>query len=240
MSLRGVLAVSLVGTAGAAACNGQVVDMANVPAGDAGGHATALSEGGPDAGSGSESDALLQPDASGQDEATVAYEGGAPMDVGGVGVVSSESGAVPICAGPPATCSTPPGLVEPFSTIDRVYAWVAGKWVFCTGQATWQTAPSDAIGVEFTPGSSAPTAGGSTAGGNMYYLVQGPSGPVRGAGFNYQLTYDVSPEGTSYQFNVHPAPNSGFWLTLKYSACPRELDVIVFYSTTDSVLIPTN
>jgi hypothetical protein len=96
------------------------------------------------------------------------------------------------------------------------------------------------VGVEFTPGSSAPTPSGSTVGGNMYYLVQGPSGLVRGAGFNYQLTYDISPLGTGYQFNVHPAPNSGFWLRFKYSACPRELDTMVFYSTTDSVLIPAN
>jgi hypothetical protein len=205
MDLRVILAVSLVGAVGAAACGGQW-EQVKAPADDAGAQSTPLGEGGP----------------------------------GDSGVVSSESGAAAGCSGPPASCSTPPGSVEPFSTIDGVYAWVRGKWLFCTGRETWQTAPSDAIGVEFTPGSSAPTAGGGTAGGNMYYLVQGPSGPVRGAGFNYQLTYDVSPEGTSYQFNVHPAPNSGFWLALKYSACPRELDTIVFYATTDSVLIPTN
>jgi hypothetical protein len=237
MNSRIILLLSSVGAFGAAACNAQM-EPVNGQAGDAGPQSIPLSEGGPgltegaDGGNGSESDMLGPSDASGRDEVIVANED--------VGVVSSESGVMPICSGPPATCSTPPGLVEPFSTIDGVYAWVAGKWLFCTGRATWQTAPSDAIGVEFTPGSSAPTANGSTAGGNMYYLVQGPSGPVRGAGFNYQLTYDVSPEGTSYQFNVHPAPNSGFWLRLKYSACPRELDVIVFYATTDSVLIPTD
>jgi hypothetical protein len=196
--------------------------------------ATGGSGGGSDTGSGGVMNAA------GLGGDSMAGAGAVRVDAGSMPLVSSESGAEPICAGPPATCSTAPGLVEPFSTIDRVYAWVGGKWLFCTGQATWQTAPSDTIGVEFTPGSSTPTAGGSTAGGNMYYLVQGPSGPVRGAGFNYQLTYDVSPEGTGYQFNVHPAPNSGFWLRLKYSNCPRELSVMVFYSTTDSVLIAAN
>jgi hypothetical protein len=180
--------------------------------------------------------------------------GGGTLTEGGAGTSFDANNDAPVldtsptdgsaettCAGPPATCSTPPGLVEPFSTIDRVYAWVTGKWLFCTGRANWQgAAPSDAIGVEFTPGSSAPTARGSTVGGNMYYLVQGPSGPVRGSGCNYQLTYDISPEGTSYQFNVHPDPNSGFVLRLKYSACPRELDAFVDYATTDSVLVPTN
>jgi hypothetical protein len=224
MSSRVLLAVSLVGAAGAAACGGQL-EQVKGQARDAGAQSTPLSEGGSDP----------------TGQAIMAYESGAPMDPGDLGVVSSESGADPNCAEPPATCSTPPGLVEPFSTIDRVYSWVSGKWLFCTGRATWQNqAPSDAIGVEFTPGSSAPTPRGSTAGGNMYYLVKGPSGPVRGAGFNYQLTYDISPLSSSYQFNVHPAPNSGFWLRFKYSACPRELDVMVFYSTTDSVLIPTN
>ena len=61
----------------------------------------------------------------------------------------------------------------------------------------------------------------------MYYLVQGPSGPVRGAGFAYQWTYDVSAEssGQAYQFNMHPAPNGGWGTTLKYSPCPTELDI---------------
>jgi hypothetical protein len=222
MDSRVILAVSLVGAVGAAACGGHL-ERENGQADDGGTQSTPERDGGPGP--------------MGQGMGSVGYEGGGPRDPANSGVVSSESGADATCAGPLATCSTPPGSVEPFSTIERVYAWVRGKWLFCTGRETWQTAPSDAIGVEFTPGSSAPTAGGSTAGGNMYYLVQGPSGPTRGAGFNYQLTYDVSPEG---QFNVHPAPNSGFWLRLKYSACPRELDTIVFYATTDSVLIPIN
>ena len=175
-----------------------------------------------------------------QDNSASVAVGGGLTAPGDSSVGSSELGGAAECGEPAATCSTPPGLVEPFSTIDRVYTWVTGKWLFCTGQETWQTAPADAIGIEFTPGSSAPTPAGSTVGGNMYYLVKGPSGPVRGAGFNYQFTYDISPEDTGYQFNVHPAPNSGFWLRLKYSACPRELDTVVFYSTTDSLLIPAN
>ena len=51
------------------------------------------------------------------------------------------------------------------------------------------------IGVEYGPASAEPTANGSTVGGNMYYLVAGPNGPVRGTGFDYQLTYDLSGTG---------------------------------------------
>jgi hypothetical protein len=60
----------------------------------------------------------------------------------------------------------------------------------------------------------------------MYYLVQGSTGPVRGAGFDYQLTYDVSPEGQGHwQLNMHPAPNSGFGGSFRYSPCPREFEL---------------
>jgi hypothetical protein len=81
------------------------------------------------------------------------------------------------------------------------------------------------VGIEFGSASSAPTDNGSTAGGNMYYLVQQAGKLVRGAGFAYQLTYDVTPEGSSYQLNMHPAPNSGFGTSFRYSPCPRELEI---------------
>ena len=56
--------------------------------------------------------------------------------------------------------------------------------------------------------------------------MQGSTGPVRGAGFDYQLTYDVSP-GTPghWQLNMHPAPNSGFGGSFRYSPCPREFEL---------------
>jgi len=104
---------------------------------------------------------------------------------------------------------------------------MAGLWQICAGAGrTFPSAPSDTIGVEYTLGSAMPTANGSTVGGNMYYLVQGATGPERGAGFDYQLTYDVSPEGPGqWQLNMHPMPNSGFGGSFRYSPCPRELEI---------------
>jgi hypothetical protein len=93
------------------------------------------------------------------------------------------------------------------------------------------------IGVEYGPASSTPTSV-STAGGNMYYLVAGPSGPIRGNGFAYQLTYDISPEGgSSFQLNMHPAPNSGFGGGVRYSPCPTELQLLFAETADSSVLV---
>ncbi len=122
-----------------------------------------------------------------------------------------------------AVCSTPAGSVMPLTTIEDAYAAMEGTWDTC---AAWPEAPSDVIGVEFGPASTAPTDGGSTVGGDMYYLVAGPSGPQRGSGFAYQLKYDISPEGpAAFQLNMHPAPNSGFGGAFRYSPCPREFEV---------------
>jgi hypothetical protein len=73
----------------------------------------------------------------------------------------------------------------------------------------------------------------------MYYLVQGPSGPVRGAGFDYQLTYDVSPEGPGFfQLNMHPAPNSGFGGSFRYSPCPTEFEILGMFGKVILVRFP--
>jgi hypothetical protein len=121
------------------------------------------------------------------------------------------------------TCSAPAGTVQSFSTAEEVYQALVGPWQICPGASGTFPGPSDVIGVEYGPASYATTVNGSTVGGNMYYLVQGPSGPVRGSGFAYQLTYDVSPEGPgSFQLNMHPAPNSGFGGSFRYSPCPTQ------------------
>jgi hypothetical protein len=122
------------------------------------------------------------------------------------------------------SCSTPAGTIQPLKTLPDVYAALEGKWRICTPTFVGSVAPADAIGLEFGAGSSTPTPKGSSVGGQAYYLVQGPAGPVRGQGFAYQLTYDVSPEGAGYfQLNIHPSPNSGFGGSFIYSPSPREL-----------------
>jgi hypothetical protein len=146
----------------------------------------------------------------------------------------------PIAPGCGATCGTPAGDVQPIPSIDAAYTIMQGSWEFCDG--AWQraiAAPLDAIGVEFAPASREPTSFGSTVGGKMYYLVAGPAGPERGRGFAYQLTYDISPEGSesSFQINIHPTPSSGFWIRLRYSPCPTELEVRVFYDDKPTTMV---
>jgi hypothetical protein len=114
----------------------------------------------------------------------------------------------------PVSCSTPAGAPAHFTFLDEVYAAVEGTWQLCA--PTFLDAPSDAIGLEFGPN--------GPAGGLAYYLVQGPSGPVRGQGSDYQRTYNVAQEGSSsFELALHPTPNSGFGGPFAYSPSPREL-----------------
>jgi hypothetical protein len=152
----------------------------------------------------------------------------------------AEGETTPVAPSCGATCGTPAGDVQQIGSIDAAYTVMQGRWEFCDD--AWLTsagAPSDAIGVDFAPASREPTSSGSTVGGQMYYLVAGPSGPQRGQGFAYQLTYDISPEGSdsSSQINIHPAPNSGFWIRLRYSPCPLQLEVWVFYSDKPTTMV---
>jgi len=130
-----------------------------------------------------------------------------------------------------ATCSTPAGTVEPLTSVGEIYAAVAGTWQICTDLADWKSmgAPGDVIGIEFGPASTAPTATGGTVGGDAYYLVQpeASSGPVRGSGFAYQLTYSVWQEGAqSFQFNIFMSPSSNSLAGgLRYSPCPSEIEI---------------
>jgi hypothetical protein len=139
--------------------------------------------------------------------------------MGGAGAAVGEG------AGGAVSCSAPAGTVEVLTSLPDVYAALEGEWQLCP--PTFPAAPANAIGIEFGPGSSALTApDGSSAGGLAYFLVQGSNGPVRGAGFAYQLTYDVSPEGGSdFQLNIHPAPNSGFGGSFRYSPSPRQFAI---------------
>jgi hypothetical protein len=116
-----------------------------------------------------------------------------------------------------AACGTPAGTVAKFASAKEVYDSLAGRWFFCPGGGRVYVAPADTVGVEYGPVGA--------KGGNMYYLVWGSSGLERGAGFDYQLTYDVSEwiDGNgniAFQLNHHPAPNSGFGTIFRYSPCP--------------------
>ena len=93
----------------------------------------------------------------------------------------------------------------------------------CSGVSVLIDAPSDVAGIEFDAPSSGPN--GTT--GNVYYLVLQNGTLTRGSGFNYQLTYDVTPEGVDgIQLNVHPAPGQGAPYSVKASSCPLEVELV--------------
>jgi hypothetical protein len=132
-----------------------------------------------------------------------------------------------------ATCSTAAGTVQnTFSSQAEVYSIFVGTWRICAGgNISFPGIPADAIGVEY----DAPP--DLSSNGNMYYLVQGPSGPVRGQGFNYQLTYNLYPEGpNSYQLDMYQ--NGGFGGAWRYSACPKELQIQQTEGSGEALLVP--
>jgi hypothetical protein len=151
----------------------------------------------------------------------------APTGVAGTTGTGGTDGIVSLPSTCPATCETPAGTVFTFSSAEQATTALTGVWQICAGSGgTFPTAPADTIGIEYGPASPQATASGSTIGGNMYYLVRGDGGPVRGAGFDYQLTYDVTPLGPgALQLNMHPAPNSGFGGSFRYSPCPQEFEI---------------
>jgi hypothetical protein len=170
------------------------------------------------------SDPAAGPASDGTSMAGASTAGTGAMEICSPDAEGETPSVAPSCG---ATCGTPAGDVQPIGSIDDAYTVMQGRWEFCDD--AWQTgagAPSDAIGVDF-----------ARADGKMYYLVAGPSGPQRGQGFAYQLTYDISPEGNSFQINIHPAPNSGFWIRLRYSPCPVELEVWVFYADKPTTMV---
>jgi hypothetical protein len=122
---------------------------------------------------------------------------------------------------------------SPSISLQSVYDALSGRWRVCGPlRASFnEGAPVDAIGVEFVRIDLL---------GNMYYLVDGPNGPVRGAGSGYMLTYDVSilspGSPPSFQVNIHPTPNSGFGGTVRLQPCPRKLEMSLLNHPTMTVL----
>jgi hypothetical protein len=137
-------------------------------------------------------------------------DSGAPIDVPDADVCPAPPPGQSACW---ASCCTPAGAVEAFSSASDVATAVTGRWRFCSSIATWHSfGPPDAVGIEFAPG------------GTLYFLVDGPTGESRGAGFAYEWTYDVDTSDGVYQLDLHPTADSGWSSTIRYSPCPRELE----------------
>jgi len=80
---------------------------------------------------------------------------------------------------------------------------VAGRWAGCAGSSAetlhrFGNSPADTVGLEFGPatmsGGGCSASSSTCEGGNLYFLVQGPTGLVRGEGSEYQASYACSAE----------------------------------------------
>jgi hypothetical protein len=160
---------------------------------------------------------------------------------GGDDAAADDGGGGGPCA---ATCRTPAGTVQPATSLQEAYSQVAGRWLVCTGIHDLPDLPADVIGLEFGPASIGDAScvaitqtGPDCGGGNLYYLVNGPSGPVRGSGFAYQLTYNIAYSSGSYGLSIHNGPNSGLGATFRYSPCPLELELDGLESPTPVTMV---
>ena len=141
--------------------------------------------------------------------------GGTTGGVGGIGGIAGAGGAPGTCA---ARCYAPVKIVRNLASINEVYSALVGRWQLCSWIQSPFDAPTDALGVEFVT----PQPGG---GGDMYYLVDGPSGqPVRGAGSAYQRRYDVALAGGQFQLNMH-RPTGVAPATFEAFTCPEQFEI---------------
>jgi hypothetical protein len=145
--------------------------------------------------------------------------------------------------GPPAAvCGVTPGASVVFATAQSACDAFGGLWRVCSGAENLQSLPADVIGMEFGPAGPETNPAGTTTGGALYLLIQGPSGPVRGTGNEYAIKYDVSDEGPlRYQLNIHPfcgGTSCGFGGQFSYSAAPKLLEFQVDFGTGEVGLAP--
>jgi hypothetical protein len=154
------------------------------------------------------------------------YDAGAPDPTE---AAASDDGAV--------TCPPPSSLITPDSASELASA-VQGTWQLCTGLETLQAliGADDIVGMWFGPvtsdgyactGSPEPCLGG-----DLFYLVQGASGLVRGSGFAYQSTYQITTDGPSVHLGVVDGSGGRWGTSARYSTDPHELVIANIGATT--------
>ena len=216
-TMKRVLILSLLSSLSAAttilsqACGGRIEPGTQGVGGGGSGSATSGASGGSTSGSGVGGSGTGGSGAGGSGTGGSGVGGSGGNGPGGTG----GSGPAGTC---PSTCNVAAGTVYEFGSVDEVYAALVGRWQICNTLGKPFDRPSDAIGIEYAP----PEPDGSR---KLYYLVTGPSGPVRGSGFAYQQTYDVSPLGAGFQINTHPDSTSVRRSTFRYSPCPEQFQI---------------
>ena len=155
---------------------------------------------------------------------------------------ASASGLPVVAPGCGATCGTTAGPEPPPADLAAAAAAVEGRWRMC-GSWPGKAAPRGVVGIEIDAAMVSqvgPDGGATLESGNAYYLVSGPSGPVRGTGFGYLLTYDIdmwaTDSGNRAYLAVHAAPGAGFAGVVRHSPCPLVLEIDV--GSPGAVLVP--
>lgn len=138
----------------------------------------------------------------------------------------------------PAACEDPAGTVlERFDGIEQFYQHIVGRWRVCSGVNTF-IGPDDIVGVEYEAPTLTAKDNGSLWQGNMYYLVEGPGGPERGKGFDYQLKYDVGPQVGGTPNSLNMTSNGTFVAHFRYSPCPRQWLLNGYQYPEGALLVP--
>jgi hypothetical protein len=124
-----------------------------------------------------------------------------PRQLGRSGSGGGSSSGVDIDGGVSFDAGCPSGSLGPVENIYKCASDVAGRWAACDGSSAesihrFGNGPADTVGLEFGPATT--SGGGCSAtslpcvGGNLYFLVQDPTGLVRGQGPDYQASYACS------------------------------------------------
>jgi hypothetical protein len=144
-----------------------------------------------------------------------------------------------------ATCCSTPGPADVFRSTPDVGDALRGRWQTCSdyGDLGPLLAPADTVGVELIPGGPPalmcqPSYDFDGCGvGSLYFLVPGPSGPVRGTGAEYQdefyITEVVEAPGR-YEMVIHTYTGQQLEATIRHSTCPTVLDLTAH----DIVFVP--
>jgi hypothetical protein len=150
-----------------------------------------------------------------------------------------------------ASCCAPVHADQNFTSLEQYYTTVLGRWLFCDPSmgAAQLVAPSDTIGVEWDPGVIGDAGcdpqyylpdGGyfPCFTGDFWYLVPGPTGPVRGTTPDYHLTYDLEFSNGTFDMNLHTQSGTVYTTFLEYSSCPLMFTVIGPFSNFTDLLVP--
>ncbi len=126
----------------------------------------------------------------------------------------------------PVSCSTPAGTIEMLPNVADAAAVLQGDWRLCPSTPGFGVVPADTVGIRFAAASAVPDGADQLVTGLAYALVQGATGPEPGAGFAYQLTYDVEggPTVSGYSMELDIlGPSGGNGGLFQFSPSPREV-----------------